>query len=139
MLGANQPSPRVEIVVVEGQLAGGHVGQITVFRRDDNGRELRSTKDAIILFFGIFSELLKANADGQALVSVKRDLVSVKRDPGVGYCHSGPRGSVPRNLVSRPRAPLPTNLRVLGFQLSPCGGSHGLRGNCGAFDLSLWL
>ena len=132
-----QPSPREEIVVVEGLLAGGHVGVVTVFRRDDNGRELRSTTAAIILYCGVFSQLLKANADGQALVSVKRDLVSVKRDPGVGYCHSGPRGSVPRNLVSRPRAP-PVEL-ASKQAISPCGGSHGLRGNRGAFDLSLWL
>ena len=62
-----QPSPREEIVVVEGLLAGGHVGVVTVFRRDDNGRELRSTTAAIILYCGVFSQLLKANADGQAL------------------------------------------------------------------------
>ena len=34
-----------EIVVVEGLLANGHVGVITVFRRDDNGREFRSTAE----------------------------------------------------------------------------------------------
>jgi hypothetical protein len=62
-----QPSPRKEIVVVEGLLASGHIGVVTVFRRDDNGRELRSTTAAIILYCGVFSELLKANADGQAL------------------------------------------------------------------------
>jgi hypothetical protein len=62
-----KPSPREEIVVVEGLLAGGHVGVITVFRRVDNGRELRSTEAAIILYNSVFHELLKANADGQAL------------------------------------------------------------------------
>ena len=56
-----------EIVVVEGLLANGHVGVITVFRRDDNGRELRSTTAAIILYCGAFGELLKVNADGEAL------------------------------------------------------------------------
>ena len=62
-----KPSPGEEIVVVEGLLAGGHVGVITVFRRVDNGRDLRSTAAAVILYHGVFHELLKANADDQAL------------------------------------------------------------------------
>ncbi len=67
MLYILKPSPGEEIVVVEGLLAGGHVGVITVFRRVDNGRDLRSTAAAVILYHGVFHELLKANADDQAL------------------------------------------------------------------------
>jgi len=60
--------PQEELVVVEGALQSGAVGLITVFRRDSNtGLEKRTITAAIILYNGVFSDLLHTNADEQSL------------------------------------------------------------------------
>jgi hypothetical protein len=76
-----------ELVVVEGMLASKKVGLVTVFRRVDGG-EIRSAAAAVILYNGVFFDLLKANADGPALDAAFQDHVVF--DPASGTWKVGP-------------------------------------------------
>jgi hypothetical protein len=73
-----------ELVVVEGPLPSGVVGVITVFRRDNTGLEKRTENAAIILYNGVFWDLLFQNADEQALETAFQEQVCP--EPGILGC-----------------------------------------------------
>jgi hypothetical protein len=75
VLRQHSRGPQEELVVVEGPLASGVVGVITVFRRDNTGSEKRTENAAIILYNGVFFDLLRGNADEQALEAAFREQV----------------------------------------------------------------
>ena len=79
-----------ELVVVEGPLASGGVGVITVFRRDSSGLEKRTENAAIILYNGVFWDLLIHNADEKALEAAFRE--QVFREAGIPCWVAGPGG-----------------------------------------------